>query len=114
MDRVLYSIREFRELTGIGRTQIYELLKHGDLEAVKVGKRTFITAAQVEAWVKHLPKYRPTGATREGETAAGKEGSKGNVTDTESQPISASHEEELVAGKEGSTDNVPDTENQDE
>lgn len=40
--RLAYSVAEAGELTGLGRTTLYELNKTGRLPFVKVGKRTLI------------------------------------------------------------------------
>lgn len=43
-ERLAYSINEAIELTSLGRTSIYELIKDGKLKAVRVGGRTVIPA----------------------------------------------------------------------
>ena len=45
-----------RRLGGIGRTTVYELIAAGKLEAVKLGSRTLITAASIEALLASLPR----------------------------------------------------------
>jgi excisionase family DNA binding protein len=45
-----------RRLGGIGRTTVYELIAAGKLEAVKLGSRTLITAASIEALLANLPR----------------------------------------------------------
>jgi excisionase family DNA binding protein len=52
--RLLYSIAEFRVLTGLSKTRIFEELKAGHLRARKCGRRTLIPAAEVEAWIASL------------------------------------------------------------
>ena len=39
------------ELTGIGRSKIYELIQAGDLEIVKVGRCTLVTVASIRRLV---------------------------------------------------------------
>ncbi len=41
---------------GICNTKFYELIASGKLEAVKLGRRTFVTAASVDAYVASLPR----------------------------------------------------------
>jgi excisionase family DNA binding protein len=41
-------------LGGIGRTTVYELMKDGSLESVKIGSRSFITRRSLEAYVDRL------------------------------------------------------------
>src|SRR5215217_5543628 len=52
----LVSIQEAREqyLGGLGRTTVYELIKRGELVQVHVGRRSFITAKSLEAYVNRL------------------------------------------------------------
>ena len=52
--RLLYSIAEFKSLTGLCKTRVFEELKAGRLVAVKCGRRTLIPAAEVEAWLASL------------------------------------------------------------
>jgi len=46
--RITITVAEAQELSGLGATTIYELLRKGDLEQVKVGKRTLITVRPLE------------------------------------------------------------------
>ena len=41
-DRTTATIPEFRRLSGIGRSRIYELLNAGDLESIHIGSRRLI------------------------------------------------------------------------
>jgi len=41
-DRISATIPEFRRLSGIGRSRIYELLKAGELESIHIGSRRLI------------------------------------------------------------------------
>jgi excisionase family DNA binding protein len=52
----LVSMQEAREkwLGGIGRTTVYELIKRGELTQVHVGRRGFITAKSLDAYVNRL------------------------------------------------------------
>lgn len=59
MTRRLVSIPDARlELGGIGHTTLYELVKRGELKKVNIGRRGFITAESLVAYVDRL-----TGAT---------------------------------------------------
>jgi excisionase family DNA binding protein len=60
--RLGYSIEEFAELTGVGRSSVYKALRSGCLTARKIGKRTIIAAEDVEKWFARLPFWsgRPT------------------------------------------------------
>jgi excisionase family DNA binding protein len=50
-----YTIREACEVSGIGRTSLYELLKTGTLRARKHGKRTLILDSELRNWLASLP-----------------------------------------------------------
>ena len=51
-DRELYSIEQARKLLGgIARNTIYELIRDGELPTVPIGRRRFISAAAIEAFI---------------------------------------------------------------
>lgn len=52
----LVSIQEAREkwLGGLGRTTVYELIDKGELVKVNIGRRSFITADSLAAYVNRL------------------------------------------------------------
>lgn len=41
-------------LLGIGKTKLYELVATGDLETIRIGRRTLIMQASIEALVARL------------------------------------------------------------
>ncbi len=45
------SVNEAARSIGIGRTKIYELINDGILKPVKIGRRTLITIASIEALI---------------------------------------------------------------
>jgi excisionase family DNA binding protein len=50
-----YSIADAVKATGIGRTTLYSLIKHGDLPTVKIGARTLIRHVDLQGLVnRHL------------------------------------------------------------
>ena len=53
--RGAFSVRDFCQWAGIGRTAFYEELKTGRLAAKKFGKRTLIPIAEAHRWVEGLP-----------------------------------------------------------
>jgi excisionase family DNA binding protein len=53
---VLISINKTCEITGLGRSKIYDLLRVGKLEAVKCGRRTLLRSSVVDAFIDALPK----------------------------------------------------------
>ncbi|MEE2852237.1 MAG: hypothetical protein VX424_06235 [Actinomycetota bacterium] len=55
--RLLYPVRQAREmLGGIGHSKTYELFKSGDLIKVNIGRRAFVTAESITAYVERLTK----------------------------------------------------------
>ena len=53
--RGAFSVRDFCQWAGIGRTAFYEELKTGRLAAKKFGKRTLIPIAEAHRWLEELP-----------------------------------------------------------
>jgi hypothetical protein len=60
----LLSIESTLTILDIGRTSLYALLDKGQLQAVKIGRRTFITSHNLDDFIARLPSYRP--ATQDG------------------------------------------------
>ena len=54
----LISIPEARRQLGIGRSRVYELLRDGELLAVKLGARTLVVSDSVAAFIARLPPAR--------------------------------------------------------
>ena len=52
--KVAYSIPEASKRMSIGRTAVYAEIKAKRLQTVKVGRRTLVTRAALEAWVTNL------------------------------------------------------------
>jgi excisionase family DNA binding protein len=50
-----FSIAEFCERYGIGRTSAYQEIRKGRLRVVKVGKRSLVTEDSAEEWLQNLP-----------------------------------------------------------
>jgi hypothetical protein len=72
MAKFLYPGREARAAIGCGVTKYYELINSGALDARRFGKRTYITAESLEAFVASLqPVVTPTMAKAENEKWTG-------------------------------------------
>jgi hypothetical protein len=52
--RLLWSIPEALHVLGFGRTTLYEKVDEGELVMVKIGRRSFITAASASDYVDRL------------------------------------------------------------
>lgn len=50
-----HSIAEFAQLSGLGRSFLYEQIKAGLLPVRKAGRRTLILRHEGEAWLTNLP-----------------------------------------------------------
>ncbi|GAA4664054.1 helix-turn-helix domain-containing protein [Amycolatopsis dongchuanensis] len=50
VEKVGYSIEDAMQATGLGRTTIFELLRTGQLESIKVGRRRIIPADAIRAY----------------------------------------------------------------
>lgn len=63
-ERLVYSVREAAEATGLGRSTLYEEIAAGRLVAHKRGTRTLIFARDLEAYAAALPMINVTPAAR--------------------------------------------------
>jgi excisionase family DNA binding protein len=55
MSKFLYRTSEAKAALGVGTTTLYSLINSGRLEARRLGKRTYITAESLEAFIASLP-----------------------------------------------------------
>jgi excisionase family DNA binding protein len=56
MRPVAYSVSNVLQLVGISRTKFYQVVGSGQLKIRKIGNRTIILAADLEAWLDSLPR----------------------------------------------------------
>jgi excisionase family DNA binding protein len=63
--RLAYSLEQVQELTGLGRSTLYEAIAANELRAVKRGRRTLILSADLRSWLDHLPQSRGGEGNRE-------------------------------------------------
>jgi excisionase family DNA binding protein len=52
--KLAYSIDEAFPALSIGRTQLFDLLRRGEITSVKVGRRRLIPAASLDAYLARL------------------------------------------------------------
>lgn len=56
-NKLVYSIADVTDLTGLGRSFVYEQIKAGSLIMRKAGRRSLIFDEDLRAWLAQLPKY---------------------------------------------------------
>jgi excisionase family DNA binding protein len=54
MNKYLYRTSEAKAALGCGTSKLYDLINNGTLDARRFGKRTYITAQSIEAFVASL------------------------------------------------------------
>jgi len=55
MHKLAYTINEAVEVSGIGRSKLYELIRGGSITTKKAGKRTLILVSDLEKMLNELP-----------------------------------------------------------
>jgi hypothetical protein len=69
----LHSINESRARLGnIGRDAVYDLLNSGQLDAKKIGRRTFVTDESLERYIQNLPPFPRRSTEAESDPAIGR------------------------------------------
>ncbi|NAZ74940.1 helix-turn-helix domain-containing protein [Kineococcus sp. T13] len=64
-ERLLLPIPEASWQVGLGRSKFYEFIASGDIETVKVGRRTLVPQESLRAFVERLRgDTRPSGGAR--------------------------------------------------
>ena len=56
---IAYGIVPLSAVLGLGKTKIYEMIGSGQLEAMKAGRRTLVSAASVRRYLDSLPRLAP-------------------------------------------------------
>ena len=51
-DLQLLTIRDVMNITKLGRTKIYELLRDGELPCIRIGRSVRIRRDELEAWLE--------------------------------------------------------------
>lgn len=57
-----YDVDDAMRVMSIRRNKLYDEINAGRLDARKVGRRTVIPRAAIEAWLSNLPRVAPTAA----------------------------------------------------
>ena len=56
IQRAAYSVEEAAAAIGIGRTYVFQLIKEGNLQTVKVGRRRLVPTKEVHALLARMRK----------------------------------------------------------
>jgi excisionase family DNA binding protein len=59
MEKLLVSIPEAVQISGLSRSALYERLSEGSIRAVKAGRKTLICTASLRTWAASLPSFKP-------------------------------------------------------
>jgi hypothetical protein len=62
--KLAYSIAELTEISGVGRSFLYEEIKAGRLVVKKAGRRSLVLYEDAKAWLTSLPKSEATSRQR--------------------------------------------------
>ncbi len=55
LEKTVFSVNEFCQQAGIGRTKLYQEIADGKLIARKCGRRTIIPVSELSKWLESLP-----------------------------------------------------------
>ena len=55
MNKLAYAIDEVCDVSGTGKTAVYEEINTGKLRAVKRGRRTLVLTTDLQNWLEQLP-----------------------------------------------------------
>jgi excisionase family DNA binding protein len=58
-DRLAYSVDEAARLTGLSRDLLYDQMRHGNLDYIKIGRRRLITRQHLEQFLEMTPRLGP-------------------------------------------------------
>lgn len=52
MNKLTISVAEFCEMVGIGRTLAFALIRSGEVDTIRIGRRRFVLRTSVEAMIE--------------------------------------------------------------
>jgi excisionase family DNA binding protein len=59
-ERLAYSVDEAARLTGLSRDLLYDQMRHGNLDYIKIGRRRLITRQHLEQFLEMAPRPEPS------------------------------------------------------
>lgn len=60
LDPIAVSIADAVQLSGVGRSSIYEAIGRGDLPIRKRGRRSLVMVDDLRKWIESLPSHQPS------------------------------------------------------
>jgi excisionase family DNA binding protein len=70
-ERLAYSVNEAARLTGLSRDLLYDQMRQGKLDYIKVGRRRLITRHHLEQFLDITPETGRLGSTKSSSHATG-------------------------------------------
>lgn len=58
MEKRYYSQKDIREITGISRAQVYNIMNRTDFPAVRIGKRIIVPIEAFNRWIEEQTQKR--------------------------------------------------------
>lgn len=52
MEKLLLSVKDIQDLTGYGRTSVYELLRTNQLDVIRKGRSVRVPRASLDEWIQ--------------------------------------------------------------
>lgn len=86
-----YRIEDFAHCFAVSRRTAWQLISTGEIDALKVGRRTLITAESAWAWRERCPRVQGTKSVRESDRNSelrgemGRDGGSATVTSASSE-----------------------------
>lgn len=56
-EKIALNVTETAEVLGVSRTVVYQLMHRDDFPSFKIGKRTLVPKAALEAWVNKQAEF---------------------------------------------------------
>lgn len=54
MDKELFKVDEVADICGLGRSKVFELIRSGEIESVKIGSARRVTRDAIQTFVRSL------------------------------------------------------------
>lgn len=58
MEKRYYSQKDIREITGISRAQVYNIMNRADFPAIRIGKRIIVPIEAFNRWIEEQTQKR--------------------------------------------------------